>query len=408
MENHGARSLVSSVQGGVTVLWAICMTVLMMMITLLIDGASMVAAKRTMQQALDIAAMSGATLLFDESFDNDSVNVAVEVTFAQNIASARADLSCTQDTPVFDRDTGDISVTATCWYKPMLGGTIAPQKIKLIAKTKALIARQRLDVAMVLDLSGSMNANGKLTALKLASKTAAKSLLAAGHSGDVRVSFVAYSGAVNINQYGPYAEGVSTTVLPSAPVAWSQYCVSERTGDGAWDDRPPGPGAYFPYGGSNCPDSDLFTLSSGIEGFSDAIDALTANGNTAGHVGVAWAWNLLSPKWGDIWPASSKPLAYDAENAKKVMILMTDGKFNNARRGAALTSSEQALKLCEAMRDKDILIFSVAFQAPLAGQHTLKSCAGDDSLYYEASSTAELISAYEDIASRLVTLRITE
>ncbi len=408
MEHHGARSLVSSEQGGVAVIWAICMTVLMMIITLLIDGAAVVAAKRAMQQALDIAAVSGATLLLDDSLDDDGINVSVEATFAQNIASARGDLTCTQTASVFDRDTGDISVTAICWYKPMLGGTIAPKQVKVTAKTKAFISRQKLDVAMVLDLSGSMNANGKLAALKSASKIAASNLLGSGHSGDVRVSYVAYSGAVNVNLYGPYATGDSSTVLPPGPVAWSQYCVSERIVDGAWDDRPPGPGAYFTFGGMNCPDSGLFTLSADLSKFANAIDGLTASGNTAGHVGAAWAWNLLSPKWADIWPTSSKPLAYDAENALKVVILMTDGKFNNASRGATLTSSEQAVKLCEAMRDEDILIFSVAFQAPLAGQQTLKSCAGDESFYYEASSNAELIAIYEEIASRLVVLRITE
>ena len=40
------------------------------------------------------------------------------------------------------------------------------------------------------------------------------------------------------------------------------------------------------------------------------VDKLVTSGSTAGHLGTAWAWYLLSPKWGYLFPAASAPGPY--------------------------------------------------------------------------------------------------
>lgn len=408
MEHHRANSSFCDDCGGMTVIWAICMTSIFMVMTLLLDGVSVISAKRSMQSALDISALTGAKLLVDESLSDEAIQASVDASFIENLATSRADLSCQPTVPVFDRAAGDVSVDVTCSYSPMLGGTIAPQKIDVAVKSKTFISQQKLDVAMVLDLSGSMNSSGKLDALKSAAKLAAKSLVKAGRAGDIRVSYVAYSEAVNVLKYGPYALGDSATIDPLPGHVTPFYCVSERVGDGAWDDRPPGTDAYFPWGGATCPKNGLFTLSSDLTKFDKAVDGLIASSATAGHLGVAWAWYLLSPQWAGVWPEESKPHAYDDSDVRKIVILMSDGVFNNSTHIPYGTSSQQAVKLCGEMRKKGIIIFSVAFLAPPAGQQTLKDCAGDADHYFEAHSNTELISAYQEIARSLVILRIVE
>lgn len=407
MTFHGACSRWRSERGGVAVIWAICMTVIMLFLTLVFDGVAMLSLKKDIQTAADIAALTGAQILDDDELTDDEIRTQVSASFLRNVESVHGALSCDEATATFDRDSGDIQVVAVCWYAPMLGGTIAPSQIRLESQTSAYFTQARLDLSMVLDLSGSMNGGGKLDALKSASKLAAKTLLESGREGDIRVSFVGYSKAVNVLDYGFYAWGDSSEVEPIPEGMARVFCVSERVGDGAWDDRPPGPDAYFPYAGNNCPDEGLFTLSSDLGAFSNAIDDLNASGGTAGHVGVAWGWYLLSPKWSAVWPEASKPLSYDAENSVKAVILMTDGAFNNATHSAYGTSSQQAVKLCEQMRDEGIEIYAIAFSAPPAGQQTLKDCAGELSNYYEAASNEELIAAFESIAQLLVVLKLT-
>lgn len=408
MKIHGANRSFRNERGSIAVISAIYFVALFMMITLLIDSATVMSSKRSMQASLDIAALSGAKMLADDSISDDTLKSQINWAFKENIKTTTSDLICDPTESEFDRDKGDVSVDVSCMYAPMLGGTIAPEDVEVKVRSKTLISQRKLDVAMVLDASGSMNSSGKLGALKTASKLAAKTLIEAGRPGDNRVSFVAYSKTVNVLQYGPYAWGDTDTIEPLSAGGAPFLCVTERIGDGAWDDRPPGPDAYFPFGRNECPRGGLFTLSSDLSAFETAVDKLVASGTTAGHLGVAWSWYLLSPRWASVWPATSTPRAYDDDNALKVVILMSDGVFNSATHAPYGNSRTQAIKLCGEMRGLGIEIFSVAFSAPAAGQETLKECAGDEGRYFEASSNAELISAYEDITDALIVLRIVE
>src|SRR3546814_14572183 len=55
-------------------------------------------------------------------------------------------------------------------------------------------------------------------------------------------------------------------------------------------------------------------------------------GSTAGHIGVAWGWYLVSPNFGYLWPFESQPMEYNqihlGQKVMKVVIIMTDGDFN--------------------------------------------------------------------------------
>ena len=60
------------------------------------------------------------------------------------------------------------------------------------------------------------------------------------------------------------------------------------------------------------------------------ISNLKAAGGTAGHLGTAWAWYLLSPNWASLWP-SSTPAPYGT-TVKKIAILI--GQRNSEIAGA--------------------------------------------------------------------------
>ena len=414
MKIHGAKRSLRDNRGNITIISAIYFVALFAMITFVLDGAALISAKKNMQSAIDIAALSGATLLGDDALSDDEIHSRIDTSFAENLSVSDDLLACDPPVSDFDRDAGDVSASVDCWYARMMNQKIEPDgsktklSVKLNAKSKTSIIRRKLEVAMVLDLSGSMNAGGKLEALKTAAKRAADMLVNAAESDDNRVSFVGYAKSVNVLEYGPYAWGDVDTLDRNLSRRGRIDCVSERTDNHAWDDSPPGPGTHFPYGGLNCPGNGLLTLSSDLDAFGSAIDSLHASGPTAGHLGVAWAWYVLSPNWTGVWPEASTPRPYEDSQSLKVVILMTDGIFNTAFHASHGTSSEQAIKLCDEMRALGIKIYSVAFQAPTAGQETLKNCAGDASRYFEASTNAELIRVYEDIANSLIVLRIVE
>ncbi len=214
MKIHGANRTLRNERGSIAVISAIYLVALFMMITLLIDSATVISSKRSMQASLDIAALSGAKMLADDSISDDTLKSQINWAFKENIKTTTSDLICDPTESEFDRDKGDVSVDVSCMYAPMLGGTIAPEDVEVKVRSKTLISQRKLDVAMVLDASGSMNSSGKLGALKTASKLAAKTLIEAGRPGDNRVSFVAYSKTVNILQYGPYAWEIAIRLNP--------------------------------------------------------------------------------------------------------------------------------------------------------------------------------------------------
>ena len=59
------------------------------------------------------------------------------------------------------------------------------------------------------------------------------------------------------------------------------------------------------------------------------------------------------------------------------------------------------------MKSNNVVIYSVAFQAPAAAEATLRACASDDGGYFNADNGEALREAFRDIAIRLLNLRIS-
>ena len=136
----------------------------------------------------------------------------------------------------------------------------------------------------------------------------------------------------------------------------SSKCVTERIGADAYTDAAPaGTSTYVGKGyfGTNTNTScgvgnytdaevnSIQPLSSDTTMLKRRIDKLVTGGSTAGHLGTAWAWYLLSPNWNTVLQKAF-PTAYAAapysdlttQNSngspklRKIAVLMTDGDYN--------------------------------------------------------------------------------
>jgi von Willebrand factor type A domain len=145
------------------------------------------------------------------------------------------------------------------------------------------------------------------------------------------------------------------------------------------------------------------------------INGMTATGGTAGHIGTAWGWYMLSPNWSPILPASAKPAPYNPSNTIKSVLLMTDGEFNvshltGASYGAMVDESYAQFKvLCDGMKAKKINVFTVGFglTSGSRAETELKSCASSASNFFAATNGSELKKAFQDVASQLTSLRLS-
>ena len=232
-------------------------------------------------------------------------------------------------------------------------------------------------------------------------------------------------------------------------VSVDRNCVFERTGADAATDAAPGNFAWIGMGnpdwnfGSNdrnkydgwkevanggadankgaftnsfatCENSTPMPLTDNKSALTTYVNNMTAGGGTAGHLGIAWGWYLISPNWSSIWPEASKPWNYDEVNATKAVILMTDGDFNSQHPSAGKSSFQQAMDLCDQMKafPSRVTVYTVGFQVPDSVQKTadgrtiLQYCATSPAYAYSAADGDQLLQVYKEIAQSIADLRI--
>jgi Flp pilus assembly protein TadG len=229
--------------------------------------------------------------------------------------------------------------------------------------------------------------------------------------------------------------------------AWQTWilngdCVTERVGANVATDAAPSVTPvgtrYQPSSGSgnDCVDSAIVPLTSDKSLLHTKINALSANGSTAGQIGTAWGWYMLSPNFASLWPADSQPAAYGTPKLLKVAIIMTDGDFNtiynngviaqdsgsgsggsnykinqNGTNGSGFT---QAKNLCAAMKapapgpNIEIYTVGLGLSGSSAAVDFLSKCATSSSHMYLPNSGTELQDAFHDIAQKISKLRLTK
>ncbi|MEO0883144.1 MAG: pilus assembly protein [Pseudomonadota bacterium] len=171
------------------------------------------------------------------------------------------------------------------------------------------------------------------------------------------------------------------------------------------------------------PNNEPVPLTSDADDLRSFINGMTAGGGTAGHLGIAWGWYLLSPNWSNIWPNGSEPHPYNEPDTAKALIIMTDGEFNSVfprtydpdgTPSNSDRSTQLAAQYCDAIKaSTNITIFTVGFSVPNdvpkvngTSQTILEYCASGPQFEFEADSAQELSDAYSQIASQISDLRL--
>ncbi len=279
--------------------------------------------------------------------------------------------------------------------------------------------RSNVELSMMLDITGSMGGT-KIADLKAAVEDLIEVVVADNQIGYTsRVALAPFSNAVKLDTKA-FREA---TGKDNSGTGSYKGCVVERTGKEAYTDAAPGLGAFVmpleevaPF--ANCKDgSDIVPLTSKKSDLKNMVKSLVAGGATAGHLGTAWAWYLLSPNWSAAFDGSSTPASYadlkteastGLPKLRKIAVLMTDGEYNTQYTG--VSSNTQARNICDEMRKTGIEVFTVGFEIGETGAavDTLRQCASAVDNFYNAKNGAELKQAFRDIALKSSPLRIVK
>ncbi|WP_352574605.1 VWA domain-containing protein [Mesorhizobium sp. M0019] len=315
------------------------------------------------------------------------------------------------------------------------------------ASTTALYSDKQIEVAMMLDVTGSM-AGQKIIDLRAAAANAVDSFLGGQDPSKprVRVAIVPYANSVNAGTLAASSVYVETTASQrkQAPANDAvQYvsgfirpdnCATERKGTYQYSDAGPDVSMVnrdyllssfaWQTGTAACPIAALMPLTADATALKTVIKNFVASAGTAGHIGVQWTWYMLSENWGSVMKASERPAKMDPKKVAKIAILMTDGEFNLSYFDASTVSDvyndagkeptrTAAKKLCAAMRDKGIEVFTIGFDLnETNAKATLQDCASPDTAkikhFYQAANGTELNQAFQDIARNVEMLTVTK
>jgi Flp pilus assembly protein TadG len=322
-----------------------------------------------------------------------------------------------------------LKLSASAKVNTVFSKLLGHSTIALSASSEVLWGMKKLNLALVLDNTGSMASSAKMTNLK----TAAHNLLttlqnAAKAPGDVKIAIVPFATDVNAGTSNVNAtwidwtdwEAVNGTCsnnyystksscqshgkiwTPKPHSAWNG-CVYDRDQNNDVANTPTGAGSpatlFRAHQADNCPTA-MMPLTEDWVALNAKIDQMTPAGNTNVTIGLAWGFQLISP----VAPFNAPAPATDLD---KVIILMTDGE-NTQNRWSSSSSAIDARtsKACDNVKAANIKLYTVRVIDGDAA--LLKGCASKPDMFYDVQQAVQLNSAFNSIAQNLANLRITK
>lgn len=440
------NKFVTDQSGSIIPIFAVLAIVLIISAGAGVDYARAVNNREKLSHALDAAALALAGELSTSVMTDAEISATLTDSFSANLQSmGLKDAAVANLQHTVDPDNGTIQISSTVSVATQflaLGG-IGPSTLPIGVKSEVNYSKFDVELALVLDITGSMR--NDIGTLKQASTDLLNILIPEGTAASdskVRISVVPYSQGVNL---GSYASTVTNG---------SSYnnCVTERAGEAKYTDDPYNYSAidpnlvsdtFFGGGTGNCPRGvEVLPLTNDRNDIETTISKLDDGGYTTGQTGIQWGWYTISPNWDNLWPTASEPAPYSDDEVLKFAVIMTDGDNNRyydldaevcgwkytwsgwqyicetksgwsempENEGYNNESSTRAKTICTAMQDSGITIYSIYFgtDSSSAGARVMSDCASENSTFYMASSSQELINAFGNIAKKIQSIYLAK
>jgi len=391
------KSLKRDERGNISVLTAIVAAVLVAALAVSIDISSGVNNKSRLSDASDAVSLMLAKSELTSQADMQRAARTYLDSLYPGAQGARLEiLSITRDGDAVTVKLSDVSDAE-------FSAVLDRNTIQTSAASTAVFSRRSMDIALVLDSTGSMSGS-KMATLKTAA-TDMVDTIDSNSRANVRMSVVPFSNYVNV---GTSQRGESwLDVQPNAEGRTWRGCVGSRLAP--HNTRAAHNGRRIPalYDNQvNC-GVEVRPLTTNFNAVKSTINNLNASGWTYMPSGLAWGWRTLE---------ESAPFAQTAPNGvEKVLVLMTDGENTRAKNGIMHNQAGQNNKadqttrdLCNAIKGQNITVYTIAYDVDsVSTRQLLQGCASEMSNYYDARNAADLNQAFSDIANALNQIRIS-
>ncbi len=349
------KRLARKQDGNVAIWFGLMLIPLVGVISIGVDVSRAYLVKSRLSYAIDSAALAGGGNIDAVTRDED-----MKMFFDTNYPDGFLGSELVDFTIAVGDENDTVDVRATVDVPTTFARVLGFDTIRVGEENRVRLATRGMELALIMDNTGSMRSGGKIDVMK----DAARDLVDILYGGEemvpnLWVSLVPYAATVNVgNEYASWLQGYDPAAF--APTNW-KGCVEARTSPLDESDATPASGPFSPHywpstlnvyssTGDNDWNAGNIDESNGAQnnglgpnlGCGPAITPLVAaqsvvdaaidemqpwhRGGTMANLGLAWGWRTLSPEWRGLWNSEPQlPLGYDDDITDKVAIILTDG-----------------------------------------------------------------------------------
>jgi Flp pilus assembly protein TadG len=375
--------------------------------------------RQALNSAIDSAALMAARDA--QKLTDGQIRSRIDAWIRDNLpANVKSQFSNAEIT--IDRTARTIKIDAKATVPTTISAVLGKSQIPVGTNSQSTWGTNKIELALVLDNTGSMSSSGKMTALKQASKDLIKIMKDASIDPEqIKISIVPFNTQVRIDRslkdepwirYGMTRKvncdrwgNCTTETLTKNVWAQSHGCIADRDQNYDVNDSSSYAASAQQYPATWCSQGSLaevMPLTADWTALNGRVDAMTPVGNTNVTIGAVWGWATLSTAapFTQAKP-STEPML------KKYMILLTDGDNTENRFTTNGNDIDARTKLaCTNVKAAGISLYTIRV---INGDATLlKNCATTPSMYYDVQNASQLSPIFKAIASEISAVRLTQ
>ncbi len=401
------RSLAANQKGTTAVTFALSIVPVLLMAGAAVDYVRYTDARTKLQAALDTGALAIAASSNLSASERIKTGTA---TFNHNLALVNV---AGEDVTSSFKITGStVTANAELALPSSLMQLAGLTEMVVSAETEISMSEsKKIELALVLDYSGSMEEVSGGQIKYVAMKNAAKKLvtdLESGNAGKFKAGLVPFSHHVYLSIPSKFVRGQSgsgtwtgctqdrryphnlTSATPTSDdeTKWGQPIAKIHSKEGC--------AGYAPNSLKVAP------LTEDIGGINAQLDAMRPYAWTHIALGAEFGFHLLSPN-----APFTEGAAFGDKKVSKIMVLLTDGRQTEPAFGDGVRNVRQGERnleaICQNAKDSGITIITIAFDLrDKDTRNRLSECATDpDKHFYVAEDSTDVARAFEDIKQQI-------
>ncbi|HYD66415.1 pilus assembly protein TadG-related protein [Azospirillum sp.] len=482
------RRLAGDQSGAVVVLMAVAMVPLLALTGVAVDSARAYFVQSRLSRALDAAGLAGGQDYDDAAKRDAAIRKYFDVNFPPGFLGARV----TGLTWTMNDEAREITLTAGAALDTTIMRLVGKDRVDVAARSVIKQQVRGLELVLVMDNTGSMinKVNGvrKIDAMKAGAADLVAELY--GKQEVVKnmwVGLVPFTTTVNIGRPRTnWLTGYNPDDFKISPLGW-KGCIEERVprteaphnepraGTGPTGvplsrditDDPPNIESWRPFryasvkdenyypkakdvtevdynnGGTNdgtgpnrsCPPpiTPLVSPKTTVLNAITAMGAFSSSSGTMNHVGLVWAWRMLSPRWRGLWGGEMNqegmPFDYGDPKRSKAVVILTDGdntfpdvytsygrqeykrliaSGGDSDRKAEL--NKRLTQVCNSLRTQGIVVYTITFGVGSSNPiwTLFRGCATKPEYHFDSKDSEGLRRAFRTIGGQLANLRVAQ